>query len=145
MNLAGIVVLRNRDVVGSTPVPQVPGTWTLVPQGRTGWVYLVDPSGLAVWWYTALDGPDAGYPTKVVGVALATTTAGVAWLKAFAADNDKAWTLPELRSDGGAEATAIKAAWREKDGATEILRSTVAGFDYRADAERYATVAGIPG
>jgi len=68
----------------------------------------------------------------------------LSWLKTFAASNDAAWTLPQLRADGGAQATAIKAAWREKDGATEILRSTIAGFDFRSDSELYITVNDLP-
>ena len=155
--LAGIVVLRNRDTFDPddggplVPIPQVPGTWTLRVQGRTGWVYAVNPSGLRFWWYTAIDGVDVGQPTKIVGVTMAVDDDARAWLQTFAADNDNAWTLPELRADGTTPATTIKAAWRELAGdddpepnGTEILRSTVAGFDYRTDAERYATVAEIP-
>jgi len=142
--LAGIIVLRTRTEIGGVAAPQVPGTWTLAPQGQTGWIYTTSPSGLPLWWRTVLDGAELGAPTKIVGAVMALDAAGISFLKTFAVDNDRAWTLPELRADGGAQAVAIKAAWKERDGAAEILRSTIAGFDFRADAERYATIAELP-
>jgi len=156
-----IVVLRNRDTVDFgppsgeapdlIPTPQLPGTWTQIVQGHTGWVYLTDPDGDNFWWYTALDGSDFGYPTKIVGMVTATTPAGRAKLKAFALASDSAWSLKELRADVGVQATAIKTAWKmsRRNSAGDVIEAiamsrTIAGFNYQQEAEDLNTVEDLP-
>ena len=157
---AGIIVLRNRAEVtidrprgesATIPIPALPGAWSVQPQGISGWVYLEDPQGRPYWWRTVIDGADFGNPTKVVGAVFAIDAADNHRLKTFAATNERAWTLRELRADDGAAATAIRAAWRmyARDGdgnptGPEIFASTMAGFDFPADAERFAAVDDLP-
>lgn len=56
-------------------------------------------------------------------------------LSALAAASSRAWTLAELRSDGGALATALKALWRDRDGENISFHASICGYVYRDHLE----------
>jgi hypothetical protein len=150
MARALIVILRNReteDLDGDTvPVPAIPGTWSrtvqVQPVSGSPWVLLVDDAGRQYWWRTEIDGVDVGQPTKIVGVGGAVDEANNGRVKAFAQASDNAWTLPELLADNTEPALTIKAAWKQLNEGSGLpeLRQTMAGHDWGADQNAFATV-----
>ena len=158
MDPATIIVLRNRDTVDLdgliVPVPVVPGAWTVRPQPQpvsgSPFVMVQDPAGFWYHWFTAIDGPDVGFPLKIVGVAAPVDPARNPAVRSFAEASDNAWTLPEFRADGTAPATTIRAAWRwlagdddpEPNG-TPLMRFGPAGFRWPAISTSFATRAEV--
>jgi hypothetical protein len=153
---AGIVVLRNRVTLdledGRAPVPgpEIPGTWSSHPQGRTGWWSVIDAQGRRFLWLLLMDGVYAGAPSKIVGYLTTEDEADNARVRALAEASDNAWTIKQLRTDPGARATAIRAAWRmyrrDADGnpvGPQRVLKTIAGWDCESDSEAFDAVAGV--
>jgi hypothetical protein len=121
-----------RDVIG------VPDAWSVRPEEDTGMMSVFHPSG--AWVHAFWVETDAGHMTLehdgvFYGVFwVCGDPTYLRWLKDRA---QYAWTLPELRADNGAVATAIKTQWKASaDGRPAVaLRRTAAGRSYELDAE----------
>lgn len=161
MDRALVIVIRTRETVDIgepgepflVDVPAIDAGWTRKPQPQpasdTPWVDLIDDEGRRFWWYTV--DTAIGGPGRIVGRCAPIDPADNAALVTFARSSESAWTLPQLRGDGGGLETAVLAAWREhatdddpEPTGTPIVRQTMAGHDWRSAAERYASVNDIP-
>jgi hypothetical protein len=148
-----IVLYRAKDATHPT-APATP--WATV-EHSAGWSTLYPLGRRSVRYHAwlAVDGDAPGLPPAAAGrgvwVVCCEGQRGATRLKAIAAASPNAWTLRELRADGGALATAIKNNWprpRDENGdpipGPIALGATIAGRDSPSLSTEHATFNDIP-
>jgi hypothetical protein len=141
----GIIVLRNLNT--GTLAPNLPNGYEAIKQDANWFTLYSDgvsnPDSMVFHAHLEVQRNAQG-----VYSVFATDQQSARVLYNFAQNSTNAWTLRELRADGGAAATQIKNAWRASGSVisgTNIpyVAHTMWGFSFNDDAETYATLSAL--